>query len=81
MKLEHSLMPYTKINQKWIKELSLRPDTIKLSEENIGSTLFDINYINIISNLSQNNGYEHKINKWNQIELKSFFIAKEIIKI
>ena len=48
MKLEYFLTPFTKINSKWIKHLNIRPDTIKLLEENRGRMLFDINHSNIL---------------------------------
>ena len=75
MKLKHSLIPYTKINSKWIKDLNIGADTIKLLEENIDRTLFDINCSNIFLDLPPRlMKIETKINKWDLIKLKILYI-------
>ena len=78
MKLEHSLIPYTKINSKCIKDLNVRPDTIKVLEENIGRTLFDINHSSkiLFDPPPRVREIKTKINKWDLMKPKSFCTAK-----
>ena len=80
MKLEHFPMPYIKTNSKWIKDLNVRPETIKLWEENIGKTLSDINHSRILYDppprILERTA---KIIKWDLIKLKSFCPTKETI--
>ena len=80
MRLEHSLTPYTKINSKWIKDLNVRPDTIKLLEENIGRTLYYISHSKILFDPPPREmEIKTKIDKWDLMKLQSFCTAKETI--
>ena len=80
MILEHFCISFTKINSKWIKDLNVIPETIKLLEENIGKTLSDINHSRILYDLPPRvMEIKAKINKWDLIKLKSFCTTKETI--
>ena len=77
MKLEHFLTLYPKINSKWMKDLNVRPDTIKLLEENIGRTIYYINHSKILFDPPPREmEIKTKINKWDLMKLKSFCTAK-----
>ena len=80
MKLVQFLTPYIKINSKWLKDLNVRPETIKLLEEYIGRTLNDMNQSKILYDPPPRiTEIKTKLNKWDLIKLKSFCSAKETV--
>ena len=80
MKLDHQLIPYTKINSRWIKDLNISCDTIKVLEENIGRKISHIPHSNIFVYMSLTaKDIKERINKWDFIKIKIFFMAKENI--
>ena len=78
MKLDHQLTPYTKINPRWIKDLNISRNTIKVLEENIGRKISNISFSNILTDRSAKaRDIKERINKWDLIKIKSFCMAKE----
>ena len=80
MTVDNQLTPYTKINSRWIKDLNISHDTIKVLEESIGRKISDIPHSNIFTNMSpRTRDTKERINKWDFIKIKSFRMAKENI--
>ena len=78
MKLDHQLTPYTKISSRWIKDLNISHDTIKVLEENRGRKISDIPCSNVFTNMSPRaRDIKEKINKWDYMKLQSFCTTKK----
>ena len=80
MKLDHSLSPYTKINSKWMKDLNVRQDSIKILEKNTGNTLFELGHSNFLQDTSTKaKETKAKMNYWDFIKIRSFCTAKDTV--
>ena len=80
MKLDHSLKSYTKINSKWLKDLNMILEFIKILEENTGNTLFELGHSNFLQDTSmKGRETKAKMNYWDFIKIKSFCTAKETV--
>ena len=78
MKLDQQFLPYTKINSRWIKDINISHNTIKVLEGNIGRKISDIPRSNILTDMSPSaRDIKERINKWDLIKIKSFCMAKE----
>ena len=77
MNLDYFLTPYTKINSKWMKDLNVRQEAIKILEENTGGNLFDLVWSNFLLDMSpQARKTKAKINYWDFVKIKSFCTVK-----